>query len=224
MRSGKTLIGSWLSRLVEDLRLVPPGGYYAILFVAFVAEGTSFPLIHVPAAVMFLASAYLVSAGKISLLAAILVATAGSTAGGYITYLLGGRMAGPDQSGAPGTAPVRLPGFLGHWAAPERLEKVQRFAARYGAFLALAARWLGILRPAALLGTGMARIRPWKVVPALFIGSLAYCTFYQLLAEGVAGVSLRLLGRIDVEWLIVPILGLALTWLAGVYILRRIRL
>lgn len=182
---------------------------------------------------MFLASAYLIAAGKISIVAAILIATAGSTIGGYITYLLGSRMAPSDgaaradsddaASGLP-AGKQGLPLLGRFWTSPARLERVQKFVGRYGALFALTARWLGVFRPAALLGTGMARVKPWKVLPALFVGSLVYCTFYQLLAEGVATVSLRLLGQVDAVWLLIPALGLTLAWLAGVFLLRRIRL
>ncbi len=209
---------------------------------------------HIPSIVMFLASAYLASVGKISLVTAILFSTLGSTIGGYITYWLGSRMSTPglaapggaagdgdgeaagdgsgDQGAAGGTtgkvAPVagRQRARRGHrfWTDPVRMARVNRLILRYGAFFALAARWLGVLRPAALLGTGMARVKPWKVLPALFVGSLVYCTFYQLVAEGLATASLHLLGQVDLEWVLVPAIGLALAWLAGVYLLRRIRL
>lgn len=205
---------------------IPPGLYYALLFIAFVAEGTSFPLIHIPAMVMFLTSAYLVTLGKISLVAAILVAAAGSTAGGFVTYLLGGVMSSRngkagETAGEAAVGPERsLRGFL---TSPERLASVHRLAARYGALLALAARWLGILRPAALLGTGMARVSPWKVLPALFVGSLTYCTVYQLVAEGLEAISLRLLGQVDLELVLLSALGLALAWAGSLYLLRRCR-
>lgn len=226
------------------LELIPPGWYYAILLVAFIAEGTSFPLIHLPSAVMFMASAYLASAGKISIEAAIVVATLGSTIGGFITYLIGSRLAATqttdapagaaDAAGLPGAADAAgLPGaarrprrsrLARYLASPKRMAQVQKFVGRYGAFIALAARWLGVLRPAALLGTGMARVKPYKVIPGLLVGSLVYCIVYQLLAEGVASLSLRALSRIDVEWLLIPAIGLALAWLGGVFLLRRLRL
>ncbi len=200
---------------------------------------------------LFLASAYLISAGKISMAAAILIATAGSTIGGYITYLLGSSLApsagaarvgggprpvGPAESEAAarddGDASAsglptgkRRPPLLGRfWTDPVRLGRVRKLVGRYGALLALLARWMGVLRPAALLGTGMARVKPWKVLPALFVGSLVYCAVYQLLAEAVAAVSLRLLGQVDAGWLLVPAVGLALAWLAGMLLLRRVRM
>jgi len=180
---------------------------------------------------MFLASAYLVSAGRISLTAAILVATVGSTLGGFITYRFGSRMssgaedAAPDESSARAAGkPVRAAKDPSFWTKPDRLRRVQRLVDRYGALFALTARWLGVLRPAALLATGMARISPWKVVPALFVGSLVYCAFYQLAAGGLETVSLRLLGRVDLPWLLLSALGLALVWAAGLLLLKRMRL
>lgn len=218
-----------MARLVGSLNLIPPGWYYLLLLAAFIAEGTSFPLIHIPSAVMFLASAYLAFSHRISLTAAILVASLGSAVGGYITYWLGTRMApadGLDQGGPGGALKSRAArgGLAAFWVSPARLERVQQFVGRYGALIALAARWLGILRPAALLGTGLARVKPWKVMPALFLGSLLYCAFYQLLAEGLAAVSLRLLARVELQWLLIPVVGLGLAWLAGLYLIRRARL
>lgn len=110
------------------------------------------------------------------------------------------------------------------WTRPERVERVQALAARYGALLALAARWLGVLRPAALLGTGLAKVSPWKVLPALLVGSLLYCTVYQVAAQGLEALSLRLLGQVSLEWLLLSAVGLALAWGAGLYLLRRARL
>ena len=199
---------------MESLRLVPPGWYCAILFAAFVAEGTSFPLLHVPAIVMFLVSAYVVAAGKISLVTVIIVAALGSATGGFITYLLGTRLTTPEGKARP----------LKFFTKPERLAQVQGFIARHGALFALTARWLGVLRPAALLGTGMAKVNPWKVVPALLVGSLVYCAVYQLVAEGLGAVSLRLLGEVSLKWILLSALGLALAWAGGLFLLRRIRL
>jgi membrane protein DedA with SNARE-associated domain len=225
------LNGSSLVQLVHDLLRIAPGWYYTILFVAFIAEGTSFPLVHVPSLVMFLASAYLISAGRISLTAAILVAAVGSTIGGFITYRIGRRMSsGAEEAardGSSGTAagkPARAARDPSFWTKPDRLRRVQRLVNRYGALFALTARWLGVLRPAALLGTGMARISPWKVVPALFVGSLVYCAFYQFVAGGLETVSLRLLGQVDLPWILLSALGLALVWAAGLLLLKRIRL
>lgn len=228
-----------LIKVVQALRLIPPAWYYTLLFVGFTAEGTSFPLLHVPAMVMFLATAYLVAAGRISLVAAILVATAGSVAGGFITYRLGMRMAARNGRGGAGQAGSGEPADPGggptvtgadaatpgrrFWTSPERVKRVHDLVNRYGAFLALAARWLGVFRPAALLGTGMAGVNPYKVVLALTLGSLVYCAFYQLVAMGLETLSLRLLGQVNLEIILASALGLALAWLGGFYLLRRVR-
>jgi membrane protein DedA with SNARE-associated domain len=201
--------------------------YYAALFVAFVAEGTSFPLVHIPSIVMFLVSAYLVAAGNVSLAAVILVATAGSTVGGFITYWLAGRMAPRSTEPAPATAAGATSVGEHHvnfWTKPDRLARVRSFALRYGALLALASRWLGVLRPAALLGTGMAHVKPWKVLPALFVGSLTYCTAYQLGAQALQAVSIRLLREVETEWVLFYVVLLALVWAGGIYVIRKVRL
>jgi membrane protein DedA with SNARE-associated domain len=224
-----------LPEIIQRLLRLAPGWYYFILFGAFVAEGTSFPLVHVPSMIMFLASAYLVSAGRISLLAAVVVAAIGSTVGGFITYLLGSRMSSDPGETAPGSASGELaePATPRHphparglrrWVSPDRLRRVHRLVNRYGALFALTARWLGVLRPAALLGTGLARVSPWKVVPALFAGSIVYCVVYQFVALGLEAVSLRLLGRVSLEWILLSALGLALVWSAGLLLFRKARL
>jgi len=210
-----------LAGILQALRMIPVTWYYVVLFLAFTAEGTSFPLVHIPSAVMFLASAHLIALGRISLETTVLVSAVGSAFGGFITYWVGTRM---SVSGIDG-APTGLAGkALGPWASPQRVARVRRWVTRYGALLALAARWLGVLRPPALLGTGMARVRAYKVAPALLLGSLVYCGVYQYLALEVRVFTFRLLRQIDPAFILASAVGLALAWVAAVYILRRVRL
>ncbi len=196
--------------------------------MAFVAEGTSFPLVHVPSVVMFLATAYLVEAGRISLVTAIVVGTLGSATGGFITYRLGVAMSGRPEGSGPGLPLREIPPGVTRkrgrfWTSPDRLARVTGLIARYGTLLALAARWLGVLRPAALLGTGLARLNPWKVAGGLILSSLLYCGFYQMVAVGVADLSAPLLDQVKIETALLAVLGLGLAWAAVLYLLRKLR-
>jgi len=215
------LAGPIIDQIIAFLRSLPPGLFHALLFLGFVAEGTSLPFIHIPPLAMFLASAVLISPGKLSLLTTVLIATAGSTLGGLIAYRIGVKIAGHAQAGPVTTAILREERT---WARePHRLTMVQRWVERYGALLALASRWLGVLRPPALLATGMSRVNPYKVTLALALGSLSYCTFYQLLALQFQAVSLRLLRNTELELVLVSALILGLAWGASIYLLRRAR-
>lgn len=218
--------GWTLAGALQALRAIPPHWYYLFLLAAFIAEGTSFPLIAIPSAVMFLASAELIAAGKVSYLAAVLVATVGSAMGGFLTYWLGTRLSRRSPAGSPDSG---LTGSLTerarrHWGDPARTARVMRWVGRYGALLALVSRWLGVLRPPALLGTGLARVSVWKVVPALLAGSFLYCAVYQALAVELRTFSFRLLRSLEPHEVALTVGGLALAWLAAIIVFRRVRL
>ncbi len=215
------MVSQGLDLVIAALRSIPPSLFYVLLFAGFVAEGTALPFVHIPTVVMFLASAVLISTGKLSLAGAILVASAGSTVGALITYWIGRGLA-PDRRAR--RRRVSTPLAQQAWAPPSKVSVVRKWVDRHGALLALAARWLGILRPPALLATGMARISPWKVGPALFLGSLSYCTLCQLLVLEFQSLSLRYLRRADLEMVLASALALALAWAGGIYLLRRARL
>jgi len=217
--------------LLRALESIPPLLYYSLLFICFVAEGTSFPLVHIPAIVMFLASAHLVASGQVSLAVVILVSAAGATLGAFLTHLVGVRMAlnasdpkaaSSDRKAAvAGEAPAPGSRLLG--VSPEQVDRVWAWLERYGALVAAAARWLGVLRPPILLGTGIARMSPWKVLPALAVGALSYCAFYQLVALEIRAVSFALLRSLEPEVVLLTVAGLAVAWAAAIFLLRRVR-
>lgn len=218
--------GWTLAGVLQALRAIPPHWYYLLLLAAFTLEGTSFPLVAIPSAVMFLASAELIAAGRVSFVGAVMVSTLGSALGALITYWLGTRMAGPQVSataGDPVTAQLAERARR-HWAHPERTARVRRWVARYGALLALASRWLGVLRPTVLLGTGVARVSLWKVIPAFLAGSYLYCAVYQFLAVELRALSFKLLRELDPPEVLLTVVALALAWLAGILLFRRVRL
>ena len=210
-----------IDSIILFLRILPPGLFYALLFLGFVAEGTSLPFFQIPTLAMFLASSVLISTGKLALLPAILIATTGSTLGAFIAYQIGAKIAGHGSPGRVTRAIIRdEPSWI---RRPRLMPRVGKWVERYGALLALAARWLGVLRPPVLLATGMSRMNPVKVALAFFVGSLSYCTFFQLLALQFQAASLRVVRNADLELVLVAVLVLGLAWGAGIFILRQVR-
>jgi len=229
-----------MTAIVKALESIPPSGYYVLIFIGFTTEGTSFPLIHIPAIVMFLASAHLIAVGHVPLTAVILVSAAGATLGALITHLVGVRMSraggspaaaprdtgeaarlGGGTGGPPGDAAAPNRRFLG--ISPRQVDRVWGWLERYGALLAMAARWLGVLRPPILLGTGMAGISIWKVIPALALGALSYCAFYQFVALEMWNLSSTVLTHLGPETIILSAFGLTGVWGVTVYFLRRVK-
>lgn len=202
-----------------------PGLWYALIFLAFMAEGTGIPFVHLPAGVLFLAVGYLVAVGRVSLVWAVAAATLGSTVGAYITYRVGARL----RRGSAGEERGREPPELRETAIVARLlgrrkqlSRLESFVGRHGAWVALAARWLGLVRPAALLAMGATGLHPVEVLPGLMVGSLAYCGFYQLLAAKVGGLALAHLSGTDSVWMAVSFAGLALVWAGGILLYRKV--
>ncbi|MCL6580674.1 MAG: VTT domain-containing protein [Firmicutes bacterium] len=221
-------VGYWAgllaSFLVSAVR-TGPGLWYALVFLAFLAEGTGIPFVHLPAVVLFLAVGYLVAVGRVSLVWAVAAAALGSTVGAYITYRVGARLklGSAGQDGGPEPPDLGGTAVAAHLLARrEQLSRLESFVGRHGAWVALAARWLGLLRPAALLAMGAAGLRPVEVLPGLLIGSLAYCGLYQLLAAKVGRFALAYLSGTDPVWLAVSFAGLALVWAGGILLFRKV--
>jgi membrane protein DedA with SNARE-associated domain len=149
---------------------VAPSLTYLALFVGFALEGTSLP---VPAELICLVSGHYIALGLNSFWGSVLAATAGNTAGGLLAYGAG-YLAG--ESLRRGSRLARLLG-VNHLA----LKRAEGWFQRYGVLTTFSARWVGFIRPAALLGAGAMRMPVGSYALVGSVGSFTYCLFWQYL-------------------------------------------
>ncbi|MEW6546514.1 MAG: DedA family protein [Bacillota bacterium] len=147
-----------------------PSLTYLALFVGFALEGTSLP---VPAELLCLVSGHYLSLGRMSFWGSVLVATAGNSAGGLLAYAAGYRAGEGLRRGS------RLGRLLG--VNREAMERAENWFRRYGAITTFCARWLGFIRPAALLGAGAMRLPLGAYTFVGSLGSFTYCLVWQYL-------------------------------------------
>lgn len=149
--------------------MAPPLTYLA-LFVGFALEGTSLP---VPAELICLVSGHYITLGLNSFWGAVLAAASGNATGALLAYGAG-RLAGKRlREGS------RLGRLLGVNALA--LERAEAWFRRYGVFTTFAARWVGFIRPAALLGAGAMRLPLGSYALVGGLGSFTYCLLWQYL-------------------------------------------
>ncbi|MDI6823399.1 MAG: VTT domain-containing protein [Bacillota bacterium] len=147
-----------------------PSLTYLALFVGFALEGTSLP---VPAELICLVSGHNIALGLNSFWGSVLAATAGNAAGGLLAYGAG-FLAG--ESLRAGSRPGRLLGVN-----RVALERAEGWFHRHGALTTFAARWVGFIRPAALLGAGAMRMPLGTYAVVGSLGSFTYCLVWQYL-------------------------------------------
>lgn len=181
--------------------LTPPAAY-ALLFAAYALEGASLP---VPAELVSLATGPDLVAGRLSWWGTVLAGALGQTCGALAAYAAGRAWArrggGPDGAVQP--------------ALQERAERVRR----WGPWLVFAARWLGFLRPLALLGAGAVGVPRAAFAAASLLAGVLYCGLWQLVAWRAAGLARRWLPPSLLAYRAIP----ALAALAvGVALLRRL--
>lgn len=143
---------------------------YLALFVGFALEGTSLP---VPAELICVVSGHYIALGLCSFWGSVLAAATGNVAGGLLAYGAG-YLAGDELR-----AGSRVGRLLGVNRAA--MERAEGWFHRYGALTTFSARWVGFIRPAALLGAGVMRVPIVTYVLAGALGSLTYCVLWQYL-------------------------------------------
>lgn len=116
------------------------------VFVASAFEGTGLP---VPIEIPFAVAGILIAQGKMTFVAAWIVATIAETIGNVGGYWVGyyGGKAFVDRFGAR----------LG--VTQKELDRVASWFGRYGGATIVVARWFGIIRTPAIIASGLARMR-----------------------------------------------------------------
>lgn len=149
---------------------MPPSLTYLALFVGFALEGTSLP---VPAELICLVSGHYIALGINSFWGAVLAAASGNATGALLAYGAGYLAADSLRAGS------RLGRLLG--VNQLALERAQGWFRRYGMITTFSARWVGFIRPTALLGAGAMRMPLGSYALAGGLGSFTYCLLWQYL-------------------------------------------
>jgi len=186
---------------------VPPELTYLALFFGYALEGTSLP---VPAELLSLGSGHYISLGLVSFWGSVVAAAAGNVTGSLVAYAAGWLTGRSIRRGSP------LARLLGVNRAA--LERAEPWLRRFGGLTTFAARWIGFIRPAALMGAGAMRVR----LPAFLffgaLGSFTYCLLWQYLGWRFAPLARHLLSGHVWEGVAALVLSIA----AGVATLRLI--
>jgi len=148
-------------------------GSYGTLavFVLMVLESACIP---VPSEAVMLYGGFLVSQGKASLGWIIVAGVAGNLLGSWIAYWVG-RAKGREWA------------LRWHWLhiTPARLERADRFFARWGDWAVLLSRCLPVVRTFISLPAGVARMPFWRFTLFTLIGCLPWVTGLALAGRAV---------------------------------------
>jgi membrane protein DedA with SNARE-associated domain len=145
---------------------------YPGVFVAMLIEGSGIPL---PSEITMPFAGFLVSIGRFTLIAAILVGTAGEVMGALVGYSIG------LFGGRP------LLERYGKWAmiSPRDIDRGTAWFDRYGVWVVLVGRLLPAVRSYVSIPAGITRM---PLVPFLLfstIGSFVWCTVLTLLGRAL---------------------------------------
>lgn len=182
-----------------------PGMTYAALFGTFLLEGVSLP---VPAELVCVVSGQFIEDGAMSFWASVGMATLGNVTGGLITYFLGVLARHNFERGS------RIWRLLG--VTPAALKGTDEWFRKYGALTTFIARWFGPIRPAALLGAGISRMRMRFYLGCSFAGAFTYCLLWQYIGWKMAPLVKSVASQ-HPFW---GVLGLVLSLALGFLILR----
>jgi membrane protein DedA with SNARE-associated domain len=154
----------WLTHLRPDVD-------YGVVFLVTLVEGTGMP--GVPFEPIFLGTGYLIAAGHLGYVPAVLAGAGGNLAGNLIGYLVGA-LAGRYLKGERAAR-------LG--LTPERLGRVQRWFRLYGGRTVFIGRWFGPIRTPAILAAGFTHMDPavygaWSALGAVsWVGVWLFVTW-----------------------------------------------
>lgn len=183
---------------------------YAGVVLLMAAESSILP---VPSEVVIPPAAFWASQGRMSLVGVVVAGTIGSLIGAMVMYYVSRRFGRP---------------FLlkhGKWffVSPEKLERAERFLARYETGGVFFARLLPVVRHLIGIPAGIVRMRVVPYAIATTIGSALWCSVLAWFGQEVLGSEPKLLD--DPEAMIralkaksLPILG-GVVALLGLYIL-----
>jgi membrane protein DedA with SNARE-associated domain len=148
------------------------GDYGALaVFLLMVAESACIP---VPSEAIMIYGGFLVSQGKASLAAIIIAGVAGNLVGSLIAYWVG-REKGREWV------------LRWHWlhVTPARLDRADRWFARYGEPAVLLGRLLPLVRTFISLPAGIARMPVWRFTVLTIIGCVPWVTALALAGRAV---------------------------------------
>ena len=149
-------------------------GDYGVLavFLLMTLESACIP---VPSEVIQLFAGYLVSQGRMGLVAAILAGTFGNVVGSWIAWGVGA---------TGGREFIERYGKYVH-VTPKRMELADRWFERYGNKIVFWSRMLPIVRTFISLPAGVARMPFWRFTLYTFLGALPWVTGLSLLGVKV---------------------------------------
>lgn len=149
-------------------------GDYGVLavFLLMTLESACIP---VPSEVIQLFAGYLVSQGRMGLVAAILAGTFGNVVGSWIAWGVGA---------TGGREFIERYGKYVH-VTPKRMELADRWFERYGNKVVFWSRMLPIVRTFISLPAGVARMPFWRFTLYTFLGALPWVTGLTLLGVKV---------------------------------------
>ena len=149
-------------------------GDYGVLavFLLMTLESACIP---VPSEVIQLFAGYLVSQGRMGLVAAILAGTFGNVVGSWIAWGVGA---------TGGREFIERYGKYVH-VTPKRMELADRWFERYGNKIVFWSRMLPIVRTFISLPAGVARMPFWRFTLYTFLGALPWVTGLTLLGVKV---------------------------------------
>ncbi|MHB8877203.1 MAG: DedA family protein [Myxococcaceae bacterium] len=182
-------------------------GYYGLAVGVFL-ESAGVP---VPGETVLVAAAIAAAHGWLSLPWVIAVAALAGALGDNLGYALGRKLGRPFAER-----------HLARILSRSRLERVDRFFARYGPAAVALARFVAGLRVVAALSAGMARLRWSLFLPFNLLGAALWATSVGL-AGYAAGLGWRELSgwRGRTEEVLVPVVLLALIMLVRWWVHRR---
>lgn len=158
------LINTWFTWVTD-------WGYWGVV-ILMAMESSIFP---VPSEVVMPPAGFLAAQGKMNFWGAILAGTAGSWLGSAITYAVS-RWAGRPFI-------VKFGRYF--FCPPEKLERAERFLARYEAGGIFFARLLPVVRHLISIPAGIVRMPFGKFSLMTIIGSFIWCTILTWYGKGV---------------------------------------
>ncbi len=142
-------------------------GYYGLIFISFV-EGIGIPL---PVQLMFIFVAYLISAGKMSIINVVILTTIGNLLGNVLAYYLG-------YNG--GMFLIKKLNKLLR-IKTEDIEKIKGWFNKYGGITNMISRWIGITRTPAIWAAGIFKMNFSTYVIYSLIGDFIWALVSILL-------------------------------------------
>jgi membrane protein DedA with SNARE-associated domain len=178
-------------------------GYWGVVLL-MAAESSILP---VPSEIVIPPAAYWATQGRMSLVGVVIAGTVGSLIGAMIMYYVS------RQFGRP---------FLlkhGKWffVSPEKLERAERFLARYETGGVFFARLLPVVRHLIGIPAGIVRMKVVPYMIATTVGSAIWCTVLAWFGKEVLGSEPKLLE--DPEAMIRALKAKSLPIIAGVVVL-----